>query len=198
MSTHCWLTCVICMHWLMTSSCYVPLFCTVSWIGLSDIIWIIKGEGPALNPLKTINISALSWKRVSVVTFRSTVDDFHSTVTFFFFFLSLYCVYICKSLAHVTVEGPVTTPPIGHVPWLLGHGSLPLADWLARMTITQWAWGSRRPGPPLHLAILIPRPEGIAGAAASSQCSRISNPTTDVGTANYGIPTGEQVTWHWF
>lgn len=34
----------------------------------------------------------------------------------------------------VTVEGPVTMLPINHVPWLLGQGDIPLANWLAGMT----------------------------------------------------------------
>lgn len=30
-------------------------------------------------------------------------------------------------MPNVTVEGPVTTPPIGHAPWQLGQGEIPLA-----------------------------------------------------------------------
>lgn len=39
-----------------------------------------------------------------------------------------------ERLPGVAVEGPVTMPPVDHVPWLLGKGDIPLADWLACMT----------------------------------------------------------------
>lgn len=97
MSTHHWLACVIYIHWFMTLSFYVPLFCTVSWVCLSDIILIMNGKGPAVNPLKTISISTLSWFCVFVVTFCSMVDDFDSW--------SLYYVFVFKGLANFEVRG---------------------------------------------------------------------------------------------
>lgn len=96
MSTLRWLTCVICIHWLMTLSFYIPLFCMVSWLCLSDIILIMNGKGPAVNSLKTISISTLSWLCVFVVTCCSMVDDFDSW--------PLHNVYVCKSLAYFKVR----------------------------------------------------------------------------------------------
>ena len=42
--------------------------------------------------------------------------------------------------------GPVTMSPVDRVPWLLGQGDVPLAKWLAHMTLIREEWVQSPPG----------------------------------------------------
>lgn len=52
-------------------------------------------------------------------------------------------VMVEQSDALVAVDGPVTMPPIDHVPWPLGQGEIPLTAWLALMTCSLRVCGSK-------------------------------------------------------